>query len=251
MKKKILLALALACGVAFTSAAHAATLFFDFGDAGAAWATPSSANYNAINVNPTDPANLILFNTMDSTGAWTGIGAQASGFFTGANYNGPTAGAGTASGDAAAIFHPGALNDNAFGHVGTFNGTTNPTGTVLFSGLDASGNTTYSFTMFGSRMGVADNRETQYTVSGVNSGVSLLNTSANTSNVANVLDIVPNANGEITLSITAGPNNTSASKFWYLGALRIESTTSTIPEPGTLSLLALSGLALVVKRRTK
>jgi hypothetical protein len=243
MKKQTLLVLASAFCMLVSNAA-AATIFFDLGDAAALWATPSSENYNAINVNPVDPSNLILFNTVDSTGAPTGIGAVASGFHVGANYNGTTA----PTGDAAAIFHPQALKDNAFGSVGLFNNTTAPQGSVVFNGLDISGNTTYSFTVFGSRTGVSDNRETRYTLQGQNSAFGDLNTSNNHSNVVTIADITPNANGTITLLAAPGPNNNNTSGFWYLGAIRIETTT--VPEPATLGLFAACSALVAFVRPT-
>jgi hypothetical protein len=236
-------ALSLALCAAISSVSQAATLYFDFGDGGATWVTPASENYNHINVNPVDPANLTLFNTTDSTGAWTGIGVVASGFQAGANYNGTT----TPSGDAATTFHPKALADNAFGSVGLFNGVSTPQGSVVFNGLDASGNTSYSFVVTGSRTGASDNRETRFALQGTNSAFADLNTSNNHSNVVTVSDIVPNANGEITLLASPGPNNNNSSKFWYLGAVRMESTIN-VPEPATFGLLALSSLAFVVRR---
>ncbi len=244
MKKKIMLALALACGVALTTAAQAATLFFDFGDS--SQPVPSSFNYNSMPVNPPS-AVLSIFNAIDSTGAGTGVGVNLSGFFTGSNVNGTTTPTG-----AAAAFHPQATRDNAFGHSLAFGANPlTPEGKIALSGLDTSGNTNYTFTFFGSRTGVGDNRETVYTVQGGTSGASSLNTANNTSNVALVSGILPDANGEIDILITPGPNNTSASRFWYIAAMSIEVTTTPVPEPATVGLLAFSGLAFVFKRRTK
>jgi hypothetical protein len=243
MKKNIILALALIYAVTGALTAQAATLFFDFGDS--SQLVPSSENYNSMTVNP--PGTPTIFNAIDSTGAGTGIGVSLSGFFNGSNANGTLSPTG-----AAAVFHPQATRDNGFGHALAFGGNPlTPEGKIELTGLDTSGNTTYSFTFFGSRMGVTDNRETLYSVHGGTSGSSSLDTASNVSNVALVADILPDANGGIEISITPGPNNNNASRFWYIGAMSIESTTTLVPEPSTIGLLMFSGMAVAITRRKR
>ncbi len=235
--------IAMAVCLAFSSVASAATLFFDFGDSGQTTVSPPAANvYNNIIVNP--PGVLSIADTVNSTGANTGISINVSGFFNGSNQSGPT----SPSGNAGAIFDGQATRDNAFGHAGTF-GTNplTPQATIALSGLDGSGLTTYDFTFFGSRQGATDNRETKYDVTGANNGFALLNTTANVSEVVSVTGITPTAGGNITLLVSPGPNNNNSSLFYYLGAMRIVSTT--IPEPATFGLFALAGIACVVSRR--
>jgi hypothetical protein len=165
-----------------------------------------------------------------------------SGFFTGGNPNGTS----TPSGDAAATFAPSAMVDNMFTHVGAFGGqATNPKGSLVLTGLDNA--TAYDFTFFASRMGVTDTRETMYTATGSNSAVTYLNASNNNANITSVAGIYPNA-GSITINVEAGPgNNNGATKFAYIGALRMDYTA--IPEPTTLGLLGLSGMGLIFRRR--
>lgn len=243
MKKNIILALALIYAGTASLTAQAATLFFDFGDS--SQLVPSSENYNSMTVNP--PGTPTIFNAIDSTGAGTGIGVNLSGFFNGSNTNGTTSPTG-----AAAVFHPQATRDNGFGHAQAFGvNPLTPEGKIALTGLDTSGNSTYTFTFFGSRTGVTDNRETVYSVQGATSGASSLNTSNNVSNVALVADILPDVNGELEISITPGPNNTNASKFWYIGAMSIEVTTTLVPEPSTVGLLMFSGMALAITRRKR
>jgi len=91
----------------------------------------------------------------------------------------------------------------------------------VLSGLDKG--LTYSLCFFGSRAGVSDNRETKYTVAGTNQGQALLNTSANANNIVCVERISPDANGKITVTVTAGDNNNSADGFFYLNAARLTS----------------------------
>ncbi|WP_168205412.1 PEP-CTERM sorting domain-containing protein [Bythopirellula goksoeyrii] len=236
MKRQMISAIVL--GMAFSTAASAATLFYDFGDS----SRTTAGNYNNIVMNA--PSVLSIADSVDSTGANTGISLDASGFFAGSNQSGP----GVASGDAAAIFETDATVDNAFGHAGAF-GTNplTPLATVTMGGLDGSGATSYDFTFFGSRTGATDNRETQFALAGANSGVGYLDVTANVSEVVNVSGIIPTAGGTITLEVSPGPNNNNGSLFYYLGAMRVVS--NTIPEPATIGLLAFAGLAFTLQRR--
>lgn len=81
----------------------------------------------------------------------------------------------------------------------------------------------YTFTFFASRMGSSDNRETLYTVVGTETKSGMMNTSNNDSEVVVVADIKPEETGKISVSVEAGPNNDNGSKFFYLGAMQIES----------------------------
>lgn len=81
-------------------------------------------------------------------------------------------------------------------------------------------NSTYEFCFFGSRT-ATDNRETQYTVIGESTGSAVLNTASNSSNIACVQGIRPDSNGEITIEVSAGPNNDNSYGFFYLNAMRI------------------------------
>jgi hypothetical protein len=230
--------LALVLGLAAVQSASAATVFYDFGDS----AQQTPGNYNNVSVSP--PTSLSLLNSVDSTGASTGITVEVSGFFNGSNQNGPV----MPTGDAA-IFSGQATRDNAFGHAAAFgNNPLTPMGTVVFGGLDASGATAYDFTFFASRTGVTDNREALYSLSGANSGSTTLNASANTSQVATAAGIIPNGAGVITLNVSPGTNNNSASQFYYLGAVRLESSPA-IPEPTSLVIAGLAGATLLYRRR--
>ena len=226
---------ALLSATAFVSSVNASVVFVDFGDSGQL--TPG--NYNNIVVNP--PPTLNIPNAIASDGSSTGIDISVSGFFNGSNFSGPT----SPSGDAGAIFPGSATRDNGFGHSLAF-GTNplTPMGTVVFSNLDLG--STYDFTIFASRQGATDNRETKYSLAGANAGEALLNTSNNVSEVVHVLSIAPTALGTLTLNIEPGPNNNNASRFWYIGALRM--TAVPIPEPLSSSVL-LASLTLGLLRR--
>lgn len=253
--RAVLLAVSMGAALA-APAGVAAPVFVDLGDSGQP--TPASENYNHIFVNDTtgplpDLTNpfddvLVIANLIDNTGAATGIALdvtpQASpknGFFKGSNTSGTTAPTG-----AAAIFHAQATRDNAFGHAAAF-GTNplTPQSELRFTGLNPS--MVYNFTFFGSRTGVSDIREAKYTVTGSNSLSALLDASNNTSNVANVLGILPTGAGGINVLVEPGPNNNNASKFYYLGALRLEC----VPEPASGTLLMLGAVGVFMWQRNR
>lgn len=81
----------------------------------------------------------------------------------------------------------------------------------------------YNISFYGSRRGVNDNRETAYTVNSRNIRETVYqNSSNNASIISTVKNIRPNENGEITITITFGPNNNNSSKFFYLNVMMIE-----------------------------
>ncbi len=190
---------------------------------------------------------LIVANMIDNTGASTGIGltmgtgvndsfVPGDDWFIGSNQSGTTTAGGT--------FDVQAKRDNAFGYAaGTF-GPNPPTNSsqVHLTGLDPT--MVYNFTLFASRAGVGDNRESKYTVSGLNSGSALLNAANNVNTDANVLGIQPTGAGNINILVEPGPANTNANKFYYLGAMRLES----VPEPGSIALLVLGLIGVAVWR---
>lgn len=90
---------------------------------------------------------------------------------------------------------------------------------LTFSGLSAE--ITYELCFFGSRTGVGDNRETKFTVEGENVKVVHLQTANNTSEIACVSGVRPNADGHIKVTVTAGDNNNNGSGFYYLSAMRM------------------------------
>lgn len=223
------------------SSASAATLLFDFGDP--APAAQSSGNVNNIVSNATGGSSLV--NAVDTLGNATGIAVTLTDpFWPGSNQNGTNA----PGGAAAAIFPATATRDNLFGSTVPFSGFTEPTGGYKITGLDPSGNTLYAFTFFGSRTGVTDNRETYYALVGnsLSPSIAFLDTANNVNNVATISGMIPNASGEIDLEVGPGPNNTNASRFYYIGAMQIVS--STVPEPTSLSLIALGTIALRRRR---
>ena len=83
---------------------------------------------------------------------------------------------------------------------------------------------TYQFTFYASRMGVGDNRQTLYTVTGAYSGFATLNLAGNIDDFVVLSAIAPTAKGEITISLAPGDANNNSYHFTYLGAMRMEPT---------------------------
>ncbi len=191
-----------------TPAADTQIVFFDFGGAG----LQTPGNYN----NVTQVQSPVV-NAIDSNGVATGISLTVTdAFWPGWNQDGTT----SPTGDGA-IFDPQATRDSLFGCTVTFSGHLEPTAAFALDGLSTAPGVSYTFTFYASRMGVTDNRETAYSVTGANSGLAYLNVANNVSNVAVVSDIQPDATGRITVSLGPGPNNTNFFGFYYIGALRV------------------------------
>jgi len=197
--------------------------FIDFGNA----ANASSGNWN--NVIPTIQNETGLsVDLIASNGVATGVTLTITDSFDLINTNGTT------TPNAALPFIASATRDSYFGATDAgFNGNVNLTGGFTLTGLDAS--KYYSFSVFASRVGVSDNRETLYTVAGASTDSEALNVSNNTSNTANILNIQPNADGNITFQAEPGDNNNNSSGFFYLGAVQLiisdEPITNTEPDP--------------------
>lgn len=123
--------------------------------------------------------------------------------------------------DSALNIHWKSAFDSFYGNTVLYNGETEPTAEVVFSQLNP--DLTYSFTFFASVLGVSENRETKYTVTGAagSQGVALLEPVDNTGNVAVVENITPNAANEISILIEPGPGNDSTYGFYHLGFIRM------------------------------
>lgn len=203
-------------------------VFVDFGNS----STVTTGNWNNIVVTSQNQDNIVL-NLIDSNGANTGVTFSLTDSFDHINTNGTT------SPNAALPFPVSATQDSFFGETSSgFNGNVNPTGGFTLSGLNPT--KYYSFSVFSSRTAVGDNRETLYTVVGSTTISQALNPSNNTSNTADILNIQPDVNGEITFQAKPGPNNNNSFGFYYLGTLQLlisDTPISTMtPEPA----LALS-----------
>ncbi|MAN26951.1 T9SS type A sorting domain-containing protein [Mesonia sp.] len=218
--KKLLLIFALFTGLISFGQEYA---YIDFG--GSSHTTPG--NWNNIVVSNQNETG-VTENLINSSGASMGIVFTLTDSFDHINNNGTT------SPNGALPFTGTASRDSFFGATDDgFNGNINPTGGFSLSNLDP--NKYYSFSVFSSRTGVSDNRETLYTVEGSTTGSEALNPSNNTSNTADILNIQPTSNGEITFTAEPGPNNNNDFGFYYLGALQLTESDSPIsntnPDP--------------------
>ncbi len=150
--------------------------------------------------------NLVLTN-----GTATDITFQMVSRFNGANENGTTA---------FPQYPATATRDSLFGNTEIFNNLENITPIFKLTGLDST--KTYTFTFYASRTGVGDNRETRYTITGASELTRDLNVANNISTTVATTAVTPDANIEITIALTPGPNNNNANHFVYLGILQID-----------------------------
>ncbi len=174
-------------------------------------------------------------NLINSEGASTGAVLTVTDAFNNVNA------AGTTSPDAALPFPSTATADSFFGNDVAFGGATEPTGGIEFTGLEPA--KYYSFQVFASRMSVTNNRETKYTITGNNTLSANLDAANNTSNMAKIYNIQPDATGKITLAVQKGTNNNDSYGFYYLGAIQMIKTSlpySDTTNP-TLSLIYPNG----------
>ena len=190
--------------------AFSASWLFDFGGA-------SAGNVNNI-VAGVAAGVSDVDNAIDTSGAVTTLDltiTSDTGWGTVVNTSGTTSPGAPASD----FFTSDMTTDSLFGFTDFGGNTPRPLVEYTISGLVPS--TEYDFTFFASRLGPSDNRETQYDLVGVNTGQVLLDSVGNTSDVARILSIGADSNGELLLSIQKGPNNDNGSEFYYLGAMEI------------------------------
>lgn len=145
--------------------------------------------------------------------------------------------AGTTAPNPSLPFPSSATRDSFFGNDVLFGGATEPTGGFEIIGLDPA--KFYSFKVFASRTGVSDNREALYTVVGASTLTGTLNASNNTSEAVNIYNIHPDSTGKITFTAQKGPNNNNASGFYYLGAIKLISSTTLYSDSAVTSELTL------------
>ncbi|MCP5528556.1 MAG: PAS domain-containing protein [Verrucomicrobiales bacterium] len=159
-----------------------------------------------------DPAG-VLPDLVTTDGSATGAALEMVARFNGANTSGSTA---------ATVYPTSATRDSLFGNTETFSGLDNVLPVFKLTGLDP--RTSYDFTFYGSRTGVSDVRETRFTVSGSNAAVGDLDAANNVDATVAVSGVKPAATGEVTISITPGPNNNNGNHFTYLGVMQVDWT---------------------------
>ncbi len=121
------------------------------------------------------------------------------------------------------LFPASASGDSLYGNTEIFNNLENIFPSFKLTGLDQG--FSHTLTLYAARLGVTDNRETQYTITGADGDVVVFfNPSQNdTDQTVVVPDILPTAAGEITIALAPGPGNMNANHFTYLSVLRIDS----------------------------
>ncbi|WP_424493339.1 DUF4886 domain-containing protein [Salinimicrobium sp. GXAS 041] len=144
---------------------------------------------------------------------FTGIEMMITSRFNGQNTNGETS-------TNTNFNMPAEVSGNSFfGNLtGEWAGMVIEKAVIQLSGFE--GDSTYEICFFGSRT-ATDNRETEYTVIGENTGSAVLNTASNSTEIACVEGVRADSNGEITIEVSAGPNNDNSYGFFYLNAMRI------------------------------
>lgn len=181
--------------------------FFDFGKSKNA----TQGNWNNVVVK-NHKQEVLTFDVIDFEGKETNIIFTLTDSFDFINSNGTTVP------DAKLGFPSSATMDGFFGSNG-FSGDVDLTGGFTLSGLDPA--IYYSFSVFASRDEASKNFEALYTITGRTTGYSHFDAANNTSNTANILNIQPNANGEIKFQAEAGPSNTDDHGLFYLGAIQL------------------------------
>jgi len=152
--------------------------------------------WNDLNQVPLEGNSFSLY---DAFGNNTGIMLNDMGGFAGVNHSGTTTGNNTG-------IYPDDVMDRSYYVDGV------DTGRLVLTGLNLS--MSYNITFFGGRTGTGDRTSIYMTDS---SSVSL-NASNNISQTVSIVNIMPDVNGEIHLSVTPG----GSSSFAYLGAMVIE-----------------------------
>ncbi len=158
--------------------------------------------------NGTGTPHVYSTDLLDASGKSTLIGLTMTDTMDSTNTNGTTSGP----------YPSGVTRDSFFGHTSAWSGfTDNGLGVFVFSNLNVG--TVYDFTFYASRIGVTGNREARYSVAGATTSFADLDSVGNTSSTVAIAGISPDAAGEITLTISMGPNNNEGNGFFYINAL--------------------------------
>lgn len=210
------------------SAADAQTLLFDFGAAanqtqhGVAGGDPVNF-WNNVTDTIGNSATGLLTNIVTADNSPTTVGLAMVTRFTGANGNGTVD---------PSPFPTEATRDSLYGNTELWSGFTNVFPSFKLTGLSPA--TVYNFTIYASRTGVADNRETGFGFSGAVSNYVTFNAANNVAGTTNLDGVLPDANGEILISLSPGANNNNANHFTYLGVLKVDSIPPQTPIGFTL-----------------
>jgi hypothetical protein len=221
--------LPLLASATFAGSASAVTVLIDFGNPGAAAASP----YNIV----AHAATVALNDTASTAMGWS-VNATSTGSGTGGNAG---AGANVSTFPAALLgFDANALKDSIFANQGA---GTAPSLLLTFSGLNPAAN--YDILLYGSR-GNGQSLDQQWSVTQGIGGAAVTHPSGLNDTVhVDWMGVTPTAGGviEILLDVPAGGTNAGAL------ALNFGSITEVVPEPSAALLCAFSCLALFSRRR--
>jgi hypothetical protein len=198
-------------GTTVTGQVRLKALLFDFGSSNTPTNNDPANTWNNVtqSVGCSDTGRLNALVNVENVS--TNIDLVMIRRFNGANTNGTLA---------STVFPQGATRDSLFGNTEAFSGLADVFPSFKLTGLDPL--LTYDFTFYASRMGVGDNRETGYTITGGNSGFAALNPSVNVDNFVTVTGIIPDSEGQITIDLAPTANNVNSYHFTYLGVLKVE-----------------------------
>lgn len=175
-----------------------------------------------VSIGGNDAGELLDLVTADGTA--TGISFHMIARFNGANQNGSVD---------STLFPVNATRDSLFGNTEEFSGLSGVFPSFRLSGLVPG--RAYDLTFYASRLGVGDNRETRYTVTGAEAITADLDAANNIDESIRVEGVTPDAAGEIVVAITPGPNNSNGNHFTYLGVLTVEWQEDTTNPPSLSS----------------
>lgn len=210
---------------------RAAPIVFDFACAPDNGGTNRKATLNGTAIRDNGCWWQTMTNLVSTDGTASDYGFQvgnvASGFW------GSSTSAGFITGKAASMFP---VSDAQ-----SFWASQNTTSSFSFKLTGLTVGTKYVLDLFGGHEGGTD--VTRYLASGLNSLTGDLLTGNNGSNVLTLSGILPNANGEISVTYSAAPG----SNAYYLNAFQINEVAA-VPEPTSLGLLAVGALALLRRK---
>lgn len=200
----------------------AQTYLIDFGGANITTRGPipdDPNNYwNNVGTAIGSTTNGVLTNLVSSLNSTSTISLAMISRFNGNNENGA---------QVSTIYPVDATRDSLYGNTEIFNNLTNIFPSFKLTGLDPA--TKYTLTFYASRTGVSDIRETDYTVTGGNSGLATLDAANNIDSTASVVDITPDGAGEIRIDLTPSANNNNGNHFTYLGVLQVDAVPPQTP----------------------
>ncbi|WP_298734807.1 fibronectin type III domain-containing protein [uncultured Chitinophaga sp.] len=174
------------------------TVYIDFGDG--AWAPPSPW----FNTNKRPAQNDVFPALKDQLGRTTNMSMTILTPWQNVNGGTNTNNQGANTGNNSGVYPDAVMVTNWW--------TTTDLQTIRFNGLDPQFK--YSFTMFGSRAGISDDRVASYTINGT---TVTLNARNNSSQTVSINDVRPDANGGISMNIVAAPG----SQYAYINAMVI------------------------------